>query len=85
MELAASRIPAHVEPATASLFIVSPLSGGRGLLSLFSTHPRMEERIRRLRGLMVSLDSSQAADCSLVSPATVAGRAILRKSTLDRG
>jgi len=55
MVTAAHRIPAHVEPATASLFIVSPLSGGQGLLSLFSTHPRVEERIRRLRGLTVSL------------------------------
>lgn len=54
MEAAQHRIPAHVEPATASLFIVSPLSGGRSLMGLFSTHPRMEERIRRLRGLTVS-------------------------------
>lgn len=36
--------------ATASLFIVTPLRGG-GLLSLFSTHPRLEERIRRLRAM----------------------------------
>lgn len=48
---AAERIPAHVEPATASLFIVSPLAGRGSLLSLFSTHPPMEERIARLRGL----------------------------------
>ncbi|MBI4512322.1 MAG: zinc metalloprotease HtpX [Deltaproteobacteria bacterium] len=35
-------------PATASLFIVNPLRGS-GLLSLFSTHPSTEERVRRLR------------------------------------
>jgi heat shock protein HtpX len=34
-------------PATAHMFIVNPLTGG-GLMNLFSTHPAMEERIRRL-------------------------------------
>jgi heat shock protein HtpX len=38
-------------PATASLFIVNPFTGGRGLLQLFSTHPPMEERVARLRAL----------------------------------
>lgn len=51
LHLGAERIPAHVEPATASLFIVSPLAGRGSLLSLFSTHPPMEERIARLRAL----------------------------------
>ena len=37
------------DPATSHLFIVAPLSGG-ALLQLFSTHPPLEERIRRLRG-----------------------------------
>jgi heat shock protein HtpX len=36
-------------PATAHMFIVNPLYGG-GLLNLFSTHPPIEERIRRLTG-----------------------------------
>jgi heat shock protein HtpX len=31
------------------MFIVNPLSG-RSLMSLFSTHPPLEERIARLRG-----------------------------------
>ena len=35
-------------PATSHLFIANPLSGG-AILALFSTHPPMEERIRRLR------------------------------------
>ncbi len=34
-------------PSTAPLFIVSPFSAG-GVLSLFSTHPPVEERIKRL-------------------------------------
>lgn len=37
-------------PATAHLFIANPLSG-RGLASLFSTHPPVEERIKRLQTL----------------------------------
>ncbi len=48
---AASRgIPMHANPATAHMFIVSPLSGG-GMLKLFSTHPPMEERIARLESM----------------------------------
>jgi heat shock protein HtpX len=45
---AAARIPADIQPATASLYIVNPLAGG--LASLFSTHPPMAARIARLRG-----------------------------------
>jgi heat shock protein HtpX len=45
---AAERVPMRgVEPATAHLFIVNPLSG-RALGRLFSTHPPLEERIARL-------------------------------------
>jgi heat shock protein HtpX len=42
-----------VNPAAASLYIVNPLAAlsGRGALSLFSTHPPMAERVRRLREL----------------------------------
>jgi heat shock protein HtpX len=43
-------VPMKVNPATEALYIANPLSG-RGLASLFSTHPPMEERIRRLREL----------------------------------
>jgi heat shock protein HtpX len=39
-------------PATAHLFIVNPFRGAGGkMLSLFSTHPPVEERVRRLREL----------------------------------
>ena len=40
-------IPMEANPATAHMFIVNPLTGG-GLMKLFSTHPPMDERIRRL-------------------------------------
>lgn len=43
-------VPMNADPATAPLFIVSPLSGG-GIAGLFSTHPPIEERISRLRHL----------------------------------
>jgi len=42
------RIPMeNVNPGTAHMFIVNPFKGS-GMLSLFSTHPPIEERIRRL-------------------------------------
>lgn len=48
LERGAAAIPAEAQPATASLFIVNPLSGGGSLLQLFSTHPSVEERVERL-------------------------------------
>ncbi len=47
LETAAQRIPMNANPSTAHMFIVNPLRGG-GVLSLFSTHPPIEERIARL-------------------------------------
>ena len=41
-----------VNEATAHMFIVNPLKAGK-LRNLFSTHPPMEERIRRLEGMRV--------------------------------
>ncbi|BCO10224.1 protease HtpX [Desulfolithobacter dissulfuricans] len=41
------QIPMDVNPATAQMYIVNPLAGG-SLANLFSTHPPIEERIRRL-------------------------------------
>lgn len=43
------KIPLDASPSTAHMFIVNPLSGG-GLMSLFSTHPPLEQRIARLKG-----------------------------------
>jgi heat shock protein HtpX len=43
------KLPMDANPSTAHMFIVNPLSG-RSLMSLFSTHPPLEERIARLRG-----------------------------------
>jgi len=51
LHLAAQQIPLAANPATAHMFIVSPLSGGGALLNLFSTHPPMEKRIARLESL----------------------------------
>jgi heat shock protein HtpX len=48
LHYASQRLPLEANPATAHLFIVNPLTGG-SLLNLFSTHPPIEERIRRLR------------------------------------
>ncbi|HEY7862943.1 MAG TPA: M48 family metalloprotease, partial [Thermoanaerobaculia bacterium] len=47
LEAAAHDVPARIAPATASLFIVNPLAGGR-VAGLFSTHPPMARRIERL-------------------------------------
>jgi len=42
--------PMNVNPATAHMYIVNPLHGG-GMMSLFSTHPPLAERVRRLEEL----------------------------------
>ena len=49
IDAAQQRIPLDANPATAHMFIMMPLSG-RGMLSLFSTHPPTEQRIRALLG-----------------------------------
>jgi heat shock protein HtpX len=48
LHFASQRLPMAANPATAHLFIVNPLAGG-SWVNLFSTHPPIEERIRRLR------------------------------------
>ncbi len=44
------RRPMNVNPATAQMYIVNPLTGGQ-LANLFSTHPPIQERIKRLAAL----------------------------------
>ena len=53
MENGSRRIPMDAEPATAHMFIVSPLSG-KNMMSLFSTHPPMEKRIAALMAMRQS-------------------------------
>lgn len=48
------RIPMDVPPATASLFIVAPLSAGQVFSGLFSTHPPLSERIAVLQNMTVT-------------------------------
>jgi heat shock protein HtpX len=48
LESGAQAIPMKVNQASEPLYIVKPFSG-KGLASLFSTHPPIEERVRRLR------------------------------------
>jgi heat shock protein HtpX len=48
LEQGAKEIPLQANTATEPLYIVKPFSGG-GIASLFSTHPPIEERVRRLR------------------------------------
>lgn len=51
LSVASERIPMEdAKPATAHMFIVNPLTG-RSLANLFSTHPPIEERVRRLRSM----------------------------------
>jgi heat shock protein HtpX len=51
LEAGAQQIPMNANAGTAHLFIVNPLRGG-GVSRLFSTHPPMEERIKRLQAMM---------------------------------
>lgn len=50
LHMGVAAIPMEANAATAHMFIVSPLTGG-GLMSLFSTHPPMEERVKKLEEL----------------------------------
>src|SRR3954462_343577 len=48
LEAGAQAIPMQVNQAQEPLYMVKPFKGG-GIASLFSTHPPIEERVRRLR------------------------------------
>jgi heat shock protein HtpX len=51
IDAVSKRVPLDANPATAHMFIVKPFSSA-GLMSLFSSHPPTEERIRALLGGM---------------------------------
>jgi heat shock protein HtpX len=52
LQQANQALPMDASPATAHLFIVNPLSG-RSLMTLFATHPPLEDRIARLRAMRI--------------------------------
>jgi heat shock protein HtpX len=54
LEQGAKDIPMDVNQATECMYIVKPLSG-KGIAGLFSTHPPIEERVRRLRQMRTSV------------------------------
>src|SRR5918994_503830 len=54
LEEGAKAIPMRVNQSAEPLYIVKPFSG-KGLASLFSTHPPIEERVRRLRQMRPAL------------------------------
>ena len=54
LEEGAKAMPMQVNQATEPLYIVKPFSGA-GLAGLFSTHPPIEERVRRLRQMRPTL------------------------------
>ena len=57
LEEGSKAIPMKVNESTECLYIVKPLSGGKAkaMASLFSTHPPIEERVRRLRQMRPAL------------------------------
>jgi heat shock protein HtpX len=65
LERRAQEVPLDVNPATASLYIVNPLRR-QGVATLFSTHPPITERVRRLH----AFDGQQTSVSSAVSPGT---------------
>ena len=54
LEEGAKAIPMQVNQAAEPLYIVKPFSGG-GFARLFSTHPPIEDRVRRLRQMRPAL------------------------------
>jgi heat shock protein HtpX len=50
LDAGTKRIPMQVNPSTAHMFIVNPLTA-KGIQGLFSTHPPIEKRIARLEAM----------------------------------
>jgi heat shock protein HtpX len=51
IDAVSKRVPLDANPATAHMFIIKPFSSS-GLMALFSSHPKTEDRIRALLGGM---------------------------------
>lgn len=66
LELGSEIRPMKVNEAASHLFIVNPLSG-KSMARLFSTHPPIEERVRRLRSMTVrpNFDAVEGASVDL--------------------
>ena len=71
------KLPMDASPQTAHMFIVNPLSG-RSLMSLFSTHPPLEERIERLTGMHSSIDEGPSGGDTGIKQAEDAWRNLSR-------
>ncbi len=54
LEEGAAAIPMQVNQASEPLYIVKPFAG-KGIAAMFSTHPPIEERVRRLRQMRPAL------------------------------
>jgi len=54
LSMASKGVPMAANPSTSHMFIVKPFSG-KGLMSLFSTHPPVEKRVAKLRDMKGSL------------------------------
>jgi heat shock protein HtpX len=54
LEEGSKEIPMQVNQATECMYIVKPFSG-KGIAGLFSTHPPIEERVKRLRQMRPAL------------------------------
>jgi len=53
--------PVEVNPTTAHMFIMSPFAG-KSLFTLFSTHPPMEERVKRLQKMAEQMSGFNMPD-----------------------
>jgi heat shock protein HtpX len=84
---AAGRIPnerAEGNPATAHMFIINPLHG-RGMDSLFSTHPSTENRIAALMQLAASVRGGRSYDETAFAAATPVSTAPMSTAPMSTG
>lgn len=51
IDFAVRKMPLEINPATSHIFIINPMYKDNWVINLFSTHPPIEERIRRLKKL----------------------------------